>query len=120
MANILAVDDSNSMRKLLANTLAEAGHKVTQAQDGVEGLAMAQKAKFDLVITDINMPNMDGITLLRKLRALPAFRVVPILMLTTEMDPERKKQAKDAGATGWLVKPFSPEQILATIRKVVD
>ena len=120
MANILAVDDSNSMRKLLASTLTEAGHKVTQASDGVEGLALAMKSSFDLVISDINMPNMDGITLLKKLRGLPAFRVVPILILTTEMDPERKKQAKDAGATGWLVKPFSPEQILATIRKVVD
>lgn len=119
MANILAVDDSNSLRQLLAATLTDAGHKVTQAKDGAEGLALAQKSGFDLVISDINMPNMDGITLLRRLRALPAFRSTPILVLTTEMDPERKKQAKEAGATGWIVKPFNPEQLLGTIRRVV-
>jgi two-component system chemotaxis response regulator CheY len=120
MANILAVDDSVSLRKLLAAALSEAGHKVTQAGDGVEGLAMAGKTKFDLVISDVNMPNMDGLTLVRKLRALPSCRSIPILILTTEMDPARKKEAKDAGATGWIVKPFDPAQLLATIRKVVD
>jgi two-component system chemotaxis response regulator CheY len=120
MANILAVDDSISLRKLVAATLASAGHKVTEANDGVEGLAAAEKAVFDLVISDVNMPNMDGLTLLRKLRALPAFKTRPILILTTEMDPERKKQAKEAGATGWIVKPFNPEQLVATVRKVLD
>jgi two-component system chemotaxis response regulator CheY len=120
MANILAVDDSNSLRKLLAVTLTSAGHKVTEAADGNEGLAAAQTGSFDLVISDVNMPGMDGLTMLRKLRAMPAFKSKPILILTTEMDPERKKQAKDAGATGWIVKPFNPEQLVATIRRVLD
>jgi two-component system chemotaxis response regulator CheY len=119
MANILAVDDSKSLRQLLAATLVQAGHQVTQASDGVEGLALAKASHFDLVVSDINMPNMDGLTLLCHLRALPALKKCPILILTTEMDPELRRRAKEAGATGWIVKPFNPDQLLATIGRVV-
>ena len=120
MAHIMAVDDSVSLRQLLARTLVEGGHKVTEAKDGVEALGFAQTQKFQLVITDVNMPQMDGLTLVKKLRELPAYKHIPILVLTTEMDPIKKKIAKEAGATGWLVKPFEPVQLLATIRKVLD
>ena len=120
MANVLIVDDSVSMRKLVQGTLIEAGHKVTEAEDGVVGLEKAKQADVDLVITDINMPNMDGLTLLGELRKLSNFKFTPILVLTTEMDPDKKKIAKERGATGWLVKPFNPDQLLSTIQKVLD
>ena len=120
MAQILAVDDSVSLRQLLVRTLIEGGHKVLEAKDGVEALGVAAHQKVQLVITDVNMPQMDGLTLVKKLRALPLYKNVPILVLTTEMDPNKKKAAKEAGATGWIVKPFDPEQLLATIRKVLD
>lgn len=120
MAHIMAVDDSVSLRQLLVRTLIEGGHKVVEAKDGVEALGAAQTQKFQLVITDVNMPQMDGLTLVKRLRELPAYKHIPILVLTTEMDPNKKKIAKDAGATGWLVKPFEPVQLLATIRKVLD
>jgi two-component system chemotaxis response regulator CheY len=120
MATILVVDDSNSLRQLVAATLESAAHKVTQAKDGADGLQAAQTSRFDLVISDVNMPIMDGLTLVRRLRALPASKHIPILILTTEMDPGRRKEAKEAGATGWLVKPFNPDQLLATVRKVLD
>ena len=120
MAHIMAVDDSISLRYLLVRTLLEGGHKVLEAKDGVEALGLAEREKVQLVITDVNMPLMDGLTLVKRLRALPSYRYVPILVLTTEMDPTKKKIAKDAGATGWIVKPFEPEALLATIRKVLD
>lgn len=120
MAHIMAVDDSVSMRQLLVRTLVAGGHRVLEAKDGVEALGMAATQKVQLVITDVNMPHMDGLTLVKKLRALATYKHVPILVLTTEMDPNKKKVAKDAGATGWIVKPFEPEQLLATIRKVLD
>jgi two-component system, chemotaxis family, chemotaxis protein CheY len=120
MASILAVDDSKSLRLLLTTTLVEAGHDVTQACDGVEGLALARERSFDLVLSDINMPRMDGLTLLRHLREIPALKTRPILILTTEMDPELRRKAREAGATGWIVKPFNPEQLLAAIKRVVD
>ena len=120
MAHIMAVDDSVSLRQLLVRTLIEGGHRVMEAKDGVEALSAAATQKFQLVITDVNMPQMDGLTLVKKLRELPAYKHIPILVLTTEMDPNKKKIAKDAGATGWLVKPFEPVQLLATIRKVLD
>ena len=119
MARILAVDDSPSMRQMVSIALAGAGYEVEQACDGVEALAIAQKSRFDLVITDVNMPNMDGITLVRELRGKPNYKFVPLLVLTTEATPERKQQGKAAGATGWLVKPFNPERLLATIAKVL-
>ena len=120
MAHIMAVDDSVSLRQLLVRTLIEGGHRVTEAKDGVEALRLAATQRVQLVITDINMPQMDGLTLVKKLRQLLAYMHVPILVLTTEMDPEKKKIAREAGATGWIVKPFEPIQLLATIRKVLD
>jgi len=119
MARILVVDDSASMRQMVAFTLKGAGHTVVETSDGVEALASAKSGSFDLVITDVNMPNMDGITLTRELRALPNYRFTPILTLTTESSAEKKMAGKQAGATGWLVKPFNPDQLLATAKKVL-
>ncbi|HUA25270.1 MAG TPA: response regulator [Steroidobacteraceae bacterium] len=119
MARILAVDDSAAMRQMVGITLTGAGHDVQQAADGAEALAIAERHKFDLVITDVNMPKMDGITLVRELRSRANYRYVPLLVLTTEATLERKQQGKAAGATGWLVKPFNPERLLATIAKVL-
>ena len=119
MSRILAVDDSTSMRQMVAFTLKSAGFDVAEAPDGVEALEMARKEKFQLVLCDVNMPNMDGITLVRALRQLPDYRFTPLLMLTTESGPEKKLEGKQAGATGWLVKPFNPEQLIATINKVI-
>ena len=119
MARILAVDDSPSMRQMVSIALTGAGYEVEQACDGVEALAIAQKSRFDLVITDVNMPNMDGIELVRELRALESYKHTPVLVLTTESSAERKMQGREAGATGWLVKPFNPERLLATIAKVL-
>lgn len=107
------------MRQMVGITLMGAGHSVAQAADGCEALKLADSERFDLVITDVNMPNMDGITLVRELRARPAYRYVPLLVLTTEATPERKQEGKAAGATGWLVKPFNPDRLLATIAKVL-
>ena len=119
MAKILAVDDSNSMRQMVAFSLKGAGHDVTEAEDGNVALTIAKTKSFDLVISDVNMPKMNGFTLIKELRALPAYKFTPILMLTTESGDEKKKQGKAAGATGWIVKPFNPEQLLATIKKVL-
>jgi two-component system, chemotaxis family, chemotaxis protein CheY len=120
MARVLAVDDSASMRQLVTATLQTAGHEVLSASDGAEALQMARKEVVDVVITDVNMPIMDGITLVRELRQLPTYKYVPLLVLTTEASAERKSQGKAAGATGWIVKPFNPERLLATVAKVVN
>jgi two-component system chemotaxis response regulator CheY len=119
MATILAVDDSASMRQMVAFTLKGAGHEVIEAQDGVVALTSAKSKKFDLVVTDVNMPNMDGISLIKELRALPSYKFTPILMLTTESADTKKQEGKSAGATGWIVKPFNPDQLLTTIKKVL-
>ena len=119
MAKILAVDDSASMRQMVTFTLKGAGHEVVGASDGVEALAKAKTTTFDLVVSDVNMPNMDGLTLIAELRKLPAFKFTPMLMLTTESSIEKKQQGKAAGATGWIVKPFNPDQLLNTIKKVL-
>jgi two-component system, chemotaxis family, chemotaxis protein CheY len=119
MAHVLTVDDSVSLRKLVANTLATAGHQVVEASNGAEALEVIKSRNFNLIISDINMPVMDGLTFIKQVRVIGAYKFIPILVLTTEMDPTKKKIAKDAGATGWLVKPFDPEQLLATIRKVL-
>ncbi|WP_438971106.1 response regulator [Methylophaga sp.] len=119
MANILAVDDSASMRQMVAFTLKGAGHDVTDAEDGKQALDIARKQSFDLVLTDVNMPVMDGLSLTRELRQLQPYRFTPILVLTTEAGPEKKQEGRAAGATGWLVKPFNPEQLLATVKKVL-
>jgi two-component system chemotaxis response regulator CheY len=119
MASILAVDDSASMRQMVTFTLKGAGYDVTEAADGVEALNIAKANKFNLVLTDVNMPNMDGITLTKELRALPDYKFIPILTLTTEASSDKKMAGKSAGATGWIVKPFNPDQLLATIKKVL-
>ncbi len=120
MARILAVDDSASMRQMVDLTLKSAGHEVISAIDGVDGLQKASTGEpVDLVITDVNMPNMDGITLVRELRRLPQYRGVPLLVLTTEAGADRKQEGRAAGATGWIVKPFDPERLLATVDKVL-
>jgi two-component system chemotaxis response regulator CheY len=119
MAKILAVDDSASMRQMVAFTLKGAGHDVTEATDGQEALNTAKTQQFDLVLTDVNMPNMDGISLIKELRGLAEYKFTPILTLTTESGAEKKTAGKEAGATGWIVKPFSPDQLLATIGKVL-
>ena len=117
MARILAVDDSAAMRQMVGVTLKAAGYDVLDASDGDEALAMARKASVDLVITDVNMPNMNGIALVRALRELPAYRLTPLLVLTTESSPEMKSEGRAAGATGWVVKPFNPERLIAAVEK---
>ena len=119
MSRLLAVDDSPSMRQMVAFTLTSAGFDVAEAPDGQAALAMAQKERFSLVLADVNMPNMDGLSLVRALRNLPEYRFTPLLMLTTESGPEKKQEGKAAGATGWLVKPFNPEQLLNTVKRVL-
>ena len=118
-ATILTVDDSASMRQMVSFTLKRAGYTVVEAADGVEALNYARTSAVDLVLTDVNMPNMDGISLVRELRQLQTYKFVPMLMLTTESGQDKKLQGKAAGATGWLVKPFNPEKLLATIEKVL-
>jgi len=119
MAHILVVDDSTTMRQMVAFTLTSAGHEVVEVPDGNQALATAKTKKFDLVITDVNMPGMNGIDLVQSLRALPDCKFIPILVLTTEAGAELKQKGKNAGATGWIVKPFNPEVLLETLKKVL-
>ena len=119
MTDILLVDDSVSMREMVSFTLKQAGHSIIEAEDGVQALEIAQNKAFNLIITDINMPNMDGITLTSKLRKLEPYTFTPILILTTETSDPRKKEAKEAGATGWIEKPFDPDHLISTINKVM-
>lgn len=119
MATILAVDDSASMRQMVSFTLKGAGYEVVEASDGKEALDKAKGQQFDLVISDVNMPVMDGISLIKELRALSEYKFTPLLMLTTESGDDKKVQGKSAGATGWIVKPFNPDQLLTTINKVL-
>ncbi|TWB28312.1 two-component system chemotaxis response regulator CheY [Nitrospirillum bahiense] len=116
---VLSVDDSSSVRQMVKLTLSGAGYDVVQASDGAEGLAKAKDTAVDLVVTDLNMPVMNGLDLIRALRQLPAYRGVPILFLTTESDADMKQAAKAAGATGWITKPFQQEQLVAVVRKVL-
>jgi two-component system chemotaxis response regulator CheY len=119
MASILAVDDSASMRQMVAFTLKGAGYDVIEAIDGQDALSKARTKQADVVLTDLNMPNMDGIQLIRELRKLPQYKFTPMLLLTTESAGDKKTEGKAAGATGWLVKPFNPDQLLATLKKVL-
>lgn len=119
MRKILAVDDSASMRQMVSFTLERAGYDVMQACDGVEALEFAKKESVDLVLTDVNMPNMDGIDLIKELRNLPGYIHTPILTLTTEGGSDKKQLGRDAGATGWILKPFNPEVLVDTIAKVI-
>ncbi|QDX81385.1 response regulator [Denitratisoma sp. DHT3] len=116
---ILAVDDSESLRQMVSFTLGTSGYEVVQAVDGVDGLDKAQATAFDLVLTDQNMPRMDGLVLIKSLRALPQYRRTPILMLTTESSDAMKQQGRSSGATGWLVKPFAPQKLLEVVKMVI-
>jgi two-component system chemotaxis response regulator CheY len=116
---ILTVDDSPSIRQMVSFVVESAGYKVIQAEDGVDGYEKAKMQTMDLVLTDQNMPRMDGLTLIKELRALPQYKTTPILMLTTEASEQMKTQGRAAGATGWLVKPFDPNTLLEVIGKVL-
>ncbi|MBW8284347.1 MAG: response regulator [Rhizobium sp.] len=118
-AHILTVDDSASIRMTTKIALSNAGYTVTEAVDGADGIAKLSAGTFDLIVTDLNMPNMDGLTMIRELRKMPAHTGVPVIFLTTESDGEIKSQAKTAGATGWLTKPFDPESLVKIARKVL-
>lgn len=120
MTSILAVDDSTSMRQMVTFILRGAGYDVVEAVDGEEALETAKGRQVSLVLTDVNMPNLDGIALIRELRSLPDYKFTPIIMLTTEAGEEKKRQGKAAGATGWIVKPFDPEKLVAVIKKVLS
>ena len=113
--SILVVVDTRSMRKMVAAVLEGAGYDVAEAGDGLEALELARKRVFDLVVTDHNMPRMDGVTLVRELRALPDYDPVALLVLSTEASPELKQRGRDAGATGWMAKPFNPERMLEIV-----
>jgi len=118
-ANILTVDDSASIRLTTNVALSSAGYTVTEAVNGAEGIAKATSGNFDLIVTDLNMPVMDGLTMIRELRKIPSQMGIPIIFLTTESDGAIKQQAKEAGATGWLTKPFDPENLVKIVRKVL-
>ena len=119
MMRILAADDSASMRDMVKMSLGSAGFEVTSAADGDEALRLAAATPFDLVLLDVNMPVRDGIDVIRALRAEPQYRHTPILMLTTETSVDRKREGKNAGATGWIIKPFDPAQLIATVHRVL-
>jgi two-component system chemotaxis response regulator CheY len=116
---VLTVDDSVSIRQMVAFTLKTAGYEVVEAVDGEDGLNRAKSKSADLILTDQNMPKMDGLTLIKSLRGLPQYRATPILMLTTESSDAMKAAGKAAGATGWLVKPFDPQRLLEVVKKVI-
>lgn len=116
---VLTVDDSASIRQMVAFTLKSAGYEVLEAVDGEDGLTKAKARSADLVLTDQNMPKMDGLTLIKALRGLPQYRAIPILMLTTESSDAMKAAGRAAGATGWLVKPFDPQKLLEVVKKVI-
>lgn len=115
---ILTVDDSQTMRDMLRAALSDMGHRVVQAVDGLNGVETLETIRPDVIITDVNMPRLDGFGFIEKVRQDPRHRATPILVLTTESDPERKEQARKAGATGWIVKPFDPAKLADAIRRV--
>ena len=116
---VLCVDDSASIRQMVGFTLKSSGYEVVEAVDGMDGLDKAKAKSVNLVLTDQNMPRMDGLTLIKSLRALPQYKSVPILMLTTESSEAMKAQGRAAGATGWLVKPFDPQKLIEVVTKVI-
>jgi two-component system chemotaxis response regulator CheY len=115
---VMAVDDSATVRQVLQMTLQGAGYEVIEAVDGRDAVEKLAKDRVDMMVTDLNMPNMDGIELIRHVRQAPGCRFMPIIMLTTESQPEKKQEGKAAGASGWIVKPFKPEQLLAVVRMI--
>ncbi|GAM11617.1 phosphate regulon transcriptional regulatory protein PhoB [Geobacter sp. OR-1] len=116
---IMTVDDSASVRQMVSFTLKQNGYDVVEAVDGKDGLQKLSSSKVDMIITDLNMPNLDGIGLIKGARALPACKFIPIVMLTTESQDSKKAEGKAAGATGWIVKPFKPEQLITVVKKVL-
>jgi two-component system chemotaxis response regulator CheY len=119
MKAVLTVDDSPSIRQAIKVTLGPAGYEVMQAEDGIDGLSKAKSKAVNMVITDLNMPRMDGMTFIKQLRQLPGYSGVPIVFLTTESDASIKQQAKGAGATGWITKPFTQDQLLGIVKKLI-
>lgn len=119
MRKILVVDDSVSMRQLISMTLTGANYEVTQAEDGQQALDLCQQGKFDAIFTDQNMPRMDGLTLIQNLRKASRFQTTPIVMLTTEAGDDMKARGRNAGATGWITKPFEPNKLLTVINKIL-
>lgn len=119
MASILVLDDSASVRDAIRSVLTGLGHVVKEAANGVQGIGLAEHAQFDLILTDLNMPEMDGLTFIQHIRQLPRHNGVPIVFITTESSPAMMQQAKKAGATGWIVKPFSPDQLGRVVTKVL-
>ncbi|WP_041301545.1 response regulator [Hirschia baltica] len=115
---VMVVDDSKTMRDMVSFTLKREGYEVVEAEDGIRATEVSGVGIFDLVITDVNMPRKDGITLTKELRMKPQFRSTPILILTTEADATKKAAGKAAGATGWIVKPFDPDQLLSVVKRV--
>ncbi|MCG6552295.1 MAG: response regulator [Candidatus Magnetominusculus sp. LBB02] len=116
---IMTVDDSASVRQMVAFTLKGAGYAVIQAVDGKDALAKLASEHIDMIITDLNMPNLDGIGLVKAVRGMPEHKFMPIIMVTTESQESKKLEGRAAGATGWIVKPFKPEQLMSVVRKVL-
>lgn len=116
---IMTVDDSTSVRQMVSFTLKEAGYEIVEASDGMDALSKLANIKVHLILTDLNMPNLDGIGLIKKVRTIPAYKFTPIVFLTTESQETKKLEAKSSGATGWIVKPFKPEQLITVIKKVL-
>ncbi|MDF1579773.1 MAG: response regulator [Desulfuromonadales bacterium] len=116
---VMTVDDSSVVRQILKKTLSAAGYEVLEAVDGQDALNKLSTSPVDMVVTDLNMPNMDGVELIKSLRRQPGNRFLPIVMLTTESQQQIKEEGKKAGASGWIVKPFRPEQLLAVVRTVL-
>ena len=116
---IMTVDDSASMRQMVGFTLKQHGYDIIEAVNGTEALKKLEKESIDMLITDINMPELDGISLVRRVRDNPSYKFIPIIILTTELQAEKKQEGKAAGATGWIVKPFRPDQLVAVVRKVM-
>jgi len=116
---ILSVDDSASVRQMVTFALETAGYQTAQAGDGKEALAFLKTSPVDMIVTDLNMPNLNGIELIKQVRALPGFKFVPIVLLTTESEDAKKAEGKAAGATGWIVKPFKQDQLLAVVKKLL-
>jgi len=119
MKNILIIDDSAAMRAIISAVLKDKGFDVTETVNGEEGLKKASENEYDMVITDLNMPNMDGFTVIQNLRTYAAYESIPVLVLTTELSPEKELQGKDCGATEWVTKPFNPEQLMQAVQKYI-
>ena len=115
---VLTVDDSRTIRNMLLVTLNNAGFDIVQAEDGIEGLEVLEESNPDVIVTDINMPRLDGFGFIEGVRQNDRYRAIPILVLTTESDAENKNRAREAGATGWIVKPFDPSKLIAAIERV--